>query len=312
MREDEFTIDLKGLLKIGLLILGCFTFVGTAVAQELTPRLYWPSPKGTRVLVAGYSYTSGDILFDRSLPLNQVDSELNLGILAYLQTVDLWGRSGNFMVELPYIWGNTSGIINDTPASADFSNFGDIRFTTTINLLGAPSMTLQDFLDFRANPRPILGASLKLVVPTGDYDSDKLINVGANRWATRAQIGTILPLTPTWLLELEAGAWFYGDDDEFLPGKREQEPVYSIQTNLVKRFSPGFWASLDLSFFSGGRQTIGGNRLSDSQRNAKVGGTLVFPFAKKHALKIGYANGAVTKYGSDFDQFLVTYQVLLN
>ena len=220
MREDEFTIDLKGLLKIGLLILGCFTFVGTAVAQELTPRLYWPSPKGTRVLVAGYSYTSGDILFDRSRPLNEVDSELNLGILAYLQTVDLWGRSGNFMVELPYIWGNTSGFINDTPASADFSNFGDIRFTTTINLLGAPSMTLQDFLDFRANPRPILGASLKLVVPTGDYDSDKLINVGANRWATRAQIGTILPLTPTWLLELEAGAWFYGDDDEFLPGKR--------------------------------------------------------------------------------------------
>ena len=212
-----FTIDAKALAKTAFLSLMCLIFVGTAVAQELTPRLYWPSPTGTKVLVTGYSYTSGDILFDRSIPLNDVDSELNVGILAYLQTVDLWGRSGNFLLELPYIWGNTSGFINDTPARADFSNFGDIKITTTINLLGAPSMTIQDFLDFRANPRPIIGASLKLVAPTGDYDSDKLINVGANRWATRAQIGTIYPLTPTWLLELEAGVWFYGDDDEFLP-----------------------------------------------------------------------------------------------
>ena len=312
MRSGEFTTGASYLVKIVLLFLVCFTFVGTAMGQELTPRLYWPSPEGTKVLVSGYSYTAGDILFDRSIPLDEVDSELNVGSLAYLQTVDLWGRSGNFLVELPYIWGNTSGLVNDTPASADFSNFGDIKITTTINLLGAPSMTLQDFLDFRAKPRPIIGASLKLVAPTGDYDSDKLINVGANRWATRAQIGTILPITPTWLLELEAGVWFYGDDDDFLPGKREQEPVYSVQTNLVKRFSPGFWASLDFSFFSGGRQTIGGNRLSDSQRNAKVGGTLVFPFAKKHAIKVGYANGTVTKYGADFDQFLLTYQVLLN
>jgi hypothetical protein len=309
--RGALSIDAKGLVKTILLLFLYVTFVDRAAAQELTPRIYWPSPEGTRVLVAGYSYTSGDILFDRSIPLSDVDSQLNVGILAYLQTINLWGRSGNFLLELPYVWGRTEGFIQDIPARSDFSDFGDIRVTGTINLLGAPSMTVEDFLDFRAKPRSIIGASIKLVIPTGDYDSDKLINIGANRWATRLQVGTIYPMTTTWLFELEAGLWLFSDDDDFLPGKREQEPIYSVQTNLIKRFSPGFWASLDLSFFSGGRQTIGGDRLNDSQRNAKVGGTIVFPFAKKHAVKIGYANGAVTKYGSDFDQFLVTYQVLL-
>jgi hypothetical protein len=281
------------------------------VAQELTPRLYWPAPQGTKVLVTGYSHASGDVFFDRSIPLYGVDSSINVGILAYLHTLSLWGRSSNFLVELPYTWGNTKGFVGETPARRDFSDFGDLRFNLTFNLLGAPSMTREEFLEFRAKPRPIIGASLKVVAPTGEYDSNKLINVGGNRWATRLQLGSIIPLRPTWLLELEGGVWFFGDDDEFLPGAREQDPIYSAQVNLIKRIRPGLWASLDLTYFGGGRQTIGGEKLSDVQHNVKLGGTVVVPFAGRHAIKVGYANGAVTKYGSDFDQFLVTYQVLL-
>ena len=172
-------------------------------------------------------------------------------------------------------------------------------------------MTLEQFQQFRADPEPVIGASLKVVAPTGDYDSDKLINVGGNRWATRAQVGSIIPVRPTWLLELAAGVWLFGDDDEFLPGKRQQDPIYSAQANVIKRIRPGLWASLDLTYFEGGRSTIGGNRLRDVQQNLKVGGTLVVPFGGRHAIKIGYANGTVTKYGSDFDQFLLTYQMLL-
>jgi hypothetical protein len=173
-------------------------------------------------------------------------------------------------------------------------------------------MTREDFLELRAKPRPILGASLKVLVPTGYYETGRLINVGTNRWAVRAQLGSILPIRPTWLLELTVGAWFFGDDDDFLPGKRQQDPVLAAQANLIKRFRPGLWASLDLTYFEGGRQTIGDNRLGDLQRNIKIGGTLVVPFRGRHAIKLGYANGTVTKFGTDFNQFLLSYQVLLN
>jgi hypothetical protein len=298
-------------LKIIALVTFCIFSVAETAAQELTPRLYWPAPKGTQVLVAGYSYSSGDILFDRTIPLYDVDSDINVGILAYLKTLSLWGRSSNIMIELPYSWGTTKGLIEEYPAQQDFSSYGDLGFTLTVNLMGAPSMTREDFLALRADPHPIIGASLKVIAPTGDYDSDRLINVGANRWATRLQMGAIIPLKPSWLFEAAAGIWFYGDDDEYLPGAREQNPIYALEAHLIKRFRPGFWASLDLNYFTGGRQTIGGERLEDVQKNAKIGGTLVIPFAGRHAVKIGYATGTVTKYGSDFDQFLMTYQVLL-
>lgn len=283
-----------------------------ATAQDLTPRLYWPAPQGTKVLVTGYTHVSGDVIFDRSIPLYGVDSDINVGLVAYLQTLSLWGRTSTLLVDLPYSWGETRGFIEETPAQRDFNGFGDLRMTLSVNLAGAPSMTVDEFLEFRANPRPILGASVKVVAPTGDYDSDRLINVGLNRWATRLQLGSILPITNTWLLELEGGVWFFGDDDEFLPGRKDQDPIFSAQANLIKRIRPGLWASLDFTYFGGGRHTIGGNELDDEQHNIKIGGTVVIPFAGRHAIKVGYANGVKTKYGSDFDQFLVTYQVLLN
>ena len=285
-------------------------WVSGAAAQDLTPRAYWPAPRGTKVAVVGYSYASGDVLFDPSLPLYGVDSSINAGLVAYLQTFKLWGRTTNFIVELPYSWGTTQGQLGEDPARADFSGFGDLGVTVAINLLGAPSMTPAEFQQLRAKPHPILGASLRVVAPTGRYDSDRLINVGANRWAAKAELGYMIPIKPKWLFEFEAGAWFFGDDDDFLPGERKQDPIYAGEVHIVKRFKPGFWASLDANLFTGGRQTIGGDQLGDVQRNSRIGGTVVVPFRKRHAVKIGYSRGILTEFGTDFRQIIVSYQVL--
>ena len=98
----------------------------SVAAQELTPRAYWPAPKGTKVLVIGYSKAEGDVLFDPSIPLYGVDSELNAGLLAYAQTLSLWGRTSNLIVELPYVWGETRGLVGDTPESKKYSGFTDL------------------------------------------------------------------------------------------------------------------------------------------------------------------------------------------
>ena len=121
----------------------------------------------------------------------------------------------------------------------------------------------------------------------------------------------MIPIKPKWLLEFEAGVWFFGDDNDFLQGKREQESIFSAEIHLVKRFNPGFWASLDLNYFKGGRQSIGGERLAGVQRNSRFGGTIVVPFHGRQAVKVGYSIGVVTDFGTDFNQFLVSYQVLL-
>ena len=295
---------------IAAVVLAVCAWAPQADAQDLSPRAYWPAPKGTKVAIAGYSQVSGDVLFDPSIPLFGVDSKIHTAIAGYLQTFSLWGRTANAVVELQYSWGTTRGVIEDTPARRDFSGVGDLAVTLSFNLLGAPSMTPADFQALRAAPRPILGASVKVLMPTGNYDADRLINVGANRWAARLELGSIVPLHRKWLLELDAGAWVFTDDDDYLPGAREQDPIFNFQAHLIRRFRPGFWASLDANYFVGGRQTIGGDELVDVQHNSRVGAMLVVPFAGRQAIKLGYFVGVRNAFGSDFNQFLVSYQVL--
>jgi hypothetical protein len=223
-----------------------------AQAQELSPRAYWPSPVGTRVLISGYAYQDGDVLLDATLPIYGVDSRINTAVLGYLQSVDLWGRNANVLLEMPYSWGSTRGILGNQPARADFAGFNDPSATLSVNLIGAPAMTPEEFQAFRAAPRPILGASVKVVVPTGHYEPDRFINVGANRWAARLQLGTILSLHRRWLLEVDGGVWLFGDDSDYLGGRREQDPIYALEAHLVHRIRPGLWASLDANWFTGG------------------------------------------------------------
>jgi hypothetical protein len=287
-------------------------WAAAGAAQELTPRFYWPSPKGTKVGVIGYVHASGDVLFDPSIPLYGVDSSVNIAMVGYLQTFELFGRTSNVVVELPYQWGSTRGLIGETPARGDAFGIGDLGVTLAVNLLGAPTMTPADFQELRKKPHPILGASLKVVAPIGQYNADRLLNVGGNRWAVRAELGSVIPLKRKWLLELQAGTWFLGDDGEFIGGYREQDPIYAFQLHLVHRVRPGFWVSLDGNYFTGGRQTIEGTELEDVQQNSRVGGTLAFPFGGRHALKFGFAVGVFADFGTDFDQYLVSYQVLLN
>lgn len=287
-------------------------WVSQSFAQELTPRLFWPTPKGTKVLVTGYSYSEGDVFFDASIPIEAADSRINMGLLAYAQTLDLWGRTSNFLVNLPYAFGTSKGLVDGLPANRDFSAFGDLSMTLNVNIKGAPSMNTEEFLAFRADPSTLFGVSIKVIAPTGEYHSDRFVNVGTNRWTTRLKLGAVHPLKRKWLIELSASAWLFGDDKDFVSGRKEQEPIYSAEANLIRRIRPGLWASLDVTYYRGGRQTIGGEPLKNSQSNIKLGGTLVVPFLRRHAFKVGYANGFITRYGEDFDQVLISYQVLLN
>jgi hypothetical protein len=262
----------------------CSLWATCSTAQELSPRAYWPAPKGTKVAVFGYSYSFGDVATDPAVPIFGVDSKINVGFFGYLQTLSLWGRTANVLVELPYIWGTSKGIVEGVPRRRDVSGVGDIGVTLSVNLLGAPSMTPREFLEFRESPRPILGASVKVVGPTGEYEKDKLINVGANRWAVKAELGYVIPVRGRWLLELELGGWIFGDNDDFLGVTRGQRAVGAAEIHFVRRFNPGFWASLDFNYFWGGRSIVGGQLRQDSQRNSRLGGTVVVPFLGRHAV----------------------------
>lgn len=288
-------------------------YVESGNAQELSPRANWPAPKGTKVAFVGYQYSFGDVLTDRSLPITGLDSQIHVGFIGYLQTFSLFNRTTNLIIELPYTSATTTGIIlapsEETLARRDMAGIADVGITFGINLIGAPTMNIEEFQELRNNPRQILGVSLKILVPTGAYEQDKLINIGYNRWAFKPKLGYMIPFSKKWLVELDLGMWIFSDNDEFLGKTRKQQPIFASEFHLVRRFTPGFWAAIDINYFRGGRTNL---LDQDLQRNSKIGCTIAYPFAGRHSLKGGFSMGVVTETGDNFKTLMLSYNVRLN
>ena len=307
-------IKIKTNCSLYIFILIAFSIsVKSSCAQELTPRANWPAPKGTKVAFVGYQYSFGDVLTDRSLPITGLDSQIHVGFLGYLQTFSLINRTTNLIIELPYTSAATTGIIlapaKETLARRDMAGIADISVTFGMNLIGAPTMDIEEFQELRNNPRQILGVSLKILIPTGAYEEDKLINIGSNRWAFKPKLGYMIPLTKKWLVELDLAMWIFTDNDEFLGKTRKQDPIFASEFHLVRRFTPGFWAAIDINYFRGGRSNLVDQ---DLQRNSKIGCTIAYPFAGRHTLKGGFSMGVVTETGDNFKTLMLSYNVRLN
>lgn len=210
-------------------------------------------------------------------------------------------------MSLPYADGVTRGFVDDQFRLRRVSGFADSRLRLAFNLSGAPAMDTQAFQALRQGPRPIVGTSVLLQGPTGDYNPDRLFNVGSNRWSVKPAGGVIRPLAPTWLLEAEAGAWFFGNNDDFPGETREQDPIISTEVHLIKRFRRGFRASLDDNYYFGGETRVGDEFRDDLQRNSRAGFTFTLPFRRGHALRGSFSTGVSTRSGGDFELSSLSY-----
>lgn len=280
---------------------------GVAVAQELVPRAYWPAPAGTNVLSLGYQYSTGDVVTDPSLPIAGVDSKIHAFQAGYQRTFGLFGRTANLQFSVPYSSANMEGFYLGQPARRDMAGLADARARLSVNLRGAPVLTPQDFRALSENPETLVGVSLLVQAPTGEYDVDRLINLGTNRWSVKPALGVIYPFNRDWMLEFELGAWFFSDNDEFVGLTRKQDPIVSTEAHLIKRFGNDVWGSLDANFYAGGRTQVGPDRKADLQRNSRFGATVFWPFRRHHALRASYSTGVVTESGGDYEVFSLGY-----
>ncbi|MDX2436446.1 MAG: transporter, partial [Acidobacteriota bacterium] len=166
-------------------------------------------------------------------------------------------------------------------------------------------MSPKEFSTYR--PRTLIGASLIVKGPTGQYDSSKLINIGTNRWSFKPEIG-IVQVLGRWAIDAYVGAWFYTDNEDFFGGStRTQNPIYSTQAHVRYLFKPGLWAAIDGNFWNGGQTTVNGVANDDEQRNSRVGTTLSIRLAAGHNLRIAVSAGAITRIGGDFNSVGVSY-----
>ena len=287
----------------------CLVFMSSVTAQELEPRAYWITPRGSNAVYFGCTKLDGEVVFHPVLPFENVDARLTSAFLGYYRALDFFGRSANFTVTLPYVWGTEEGLFLNEFLSARLSGLADLQLRFSANLLGAKAMTPTEFLEFREDPGTVVGASLRVKVPSGKYSSSRLVNEGSNRWAFKPQIGLIQPIRKRFLIELALGAWLYTDNKEFLVDQTwSQDPLLSSEFHLVWRIRPATWASFDVNYFYGGRATLGEEKLPTIQGNSRFGGTVSVPITGGHSLRFAAGTGFVVRHGDNLDFFSVTYQ----
>jgi hypothetical protein len=179
---------------------------------------------------------------------------------------------------------------------------------------GGPAMEPHEFANWRQ--KTLLGVSLKVLAPTGQYDPTKLINYGGNRWAFKPEVG-LSQRWGHWLLDTYGAAWFFTTNPEFF-SRNQYNPGVTAQTEkLVGAFEghlsydvkPRFWASLDGNFWFGGQTSLNGvENSSTEQKNSRIGGTVSIPISRHQSLKFSYSNGAYIRYGGNYQNVAMAWQ----
>jgi hypothetical protein len=277
----------------------------TAEAQELEPRAYTNTPIGMNFLILGYGYTQGDVAVDTSVPIEDGKITVHTAVLGYARSLDLWGRSAKVDLVLPYAWLSGSAKVAGKQVDREVSGLGDPQARFSFLFYGAPALTMEEFADYKQDL--ILGASFAVTAPLGQYDSDKLVNIGTNRWSFKPELG----ISKTWgpvTLELAPSATFYTDNENFFGAhKLQRDPLYAVQGHVIYHTRHGLWAAIDATYYGGGRPSIDGVP-GESLQDIRVGGTLAIPIDRHNSIKIAASTGAYARVGGNFTTAVIAWQ----
>jgi hypothetical protein len=292
-------------LSVAIGVAASVSGIARANAQDAEPRAYANTPVGLNFLIAGYVYAQGKMAFDPTLAIADAQFHNHTEGLAYVRSLDVWGQSAKVDAILPYSSFAAHGLVSGQPKEREMSGLGDPRFRFSINLFGAPALSAKEFAGYHQDL--IVGASLQVSAPLGQYDDTKLLNLGNNRWSFKPELG-ISKAWGRWTVELAPGVIFYTDNSDFLGKTFSQAPIYTVQGHIWYNFQSGMWLALDALYFTGGRTTVNGVRGDNEQTNTRAGFTLGLPVDRHNSLKVYASTGITTRTGSDFSAFGIAWQ----
>lgn len=278
-------------------------------SQDLDPRAYVRLPVKSTTMITGFAYSHGGVVTDATLPVQNIKANVQTASVGVAHAFNLFGLSSQALIAAPYSWAQVSGELNEQDSSITRAGLGDIRMRLSVLFVGAPAATLAEMRKAPSR-RTILGASLNIIAPTGQFFSDKLINIGTNRWSFRPEVALSQPVSKRWMLDIYAGVWLFTNNASFYPGTslRKQDPMTTFQTHISYNINPLMWVAFDATFYTGGSSSVNGIYKDDRQSNARLGITAVVPVGKLSSLKFSANTGAVVRVGQDFTTYSIGWQ----
>jgi hypothetical protein len=284
-------------------------------AQDLRPRAYTITPIHSNAVTVGYAFNNGSIYFGSLLPITNATGDYSVPNFSYYHSLSFFKRSANVSATLPYVVGTFQGEVGETGQQQIYrSGMADSVFRASVNLIGGPAMPPKEFVKWRQ--KTLLGVSLQVVAPTGQYYPSHLINPGFNRWAFKPEIGYSRDWGK-WVLDAYAGAWLFTSNNNYLNGGEfsqtrntlTESPLGSIEMHLSYDVKPRMWVSLDGNYWYGGSTTVNSvAKLGTLQSNSRIGTTFSVPFTKHQSAKFSYSDGAIARIGGTFRTVSVAWQ----
>lgn len=279
--------------------------VQSAYANDVQPRLYNNVPVGMNFLSLSYAHSDGEVAFDDSIPLEDVEGDIDSYLVSYSRGLDLGGKSGVLSIAIPYTDIALEGLYLGLPASGQRQGMGDPVVRLSINLYGAPALAPGEFASFK--PKTIIGASIAVVIPAGRYDEDRVLNNGTNRWGVEGRLGGSRRLGK-WEVEGALAVSWSSDNDEVLgTNKLEQDPMGHVRGGVLYHFNPGVWLGAGLLYVVGGDTQLNGVQRDDHLSNWRTGAALSFPVARGHQMQLRVTDGLSSRIGGDFTTYGVSY-----
>jgi hypothetical protein len=296
-------------VKLFLLVAWLISIAAPAAAQDMEPKAYSASPVGATFLVAGVSRSTGSVVFDPTLPIRDVEAGINGTFVGVGTTFGLFGKLTLLSAALPVAWGEISGFVGEQASTITRDGLADARVRISINLRGNDAMRVREFV--KAPRRAIVGTSVTVVAPMGEYDRTKLINLGSNRWAFKPEVGVAVPKGP-WDIDAYAGIWLFTSNSNFYPGdlRRTQDPMVALQGHVSYTFKPRLWLAFDATWYSGGAASVEDGEPTGAVSNSRLGATLSLPIMRQQSLKLSYSAGVAVRTGTDFRTLAVGWQWL--
>lgn len=276
-------------------------------AQELQPRALQNAPIGTTFALVATGWSRGNLLVDPALPITDAQADVWSVTTGLVRAINMFGLGAQVGIVAPFITGRWEAVVAGADTATSRTGFADPRLQLAVNFFGAPALTRTQMRDYRQST--VLGMQLWVTVPVGQYDPEKLVNLGSHRWSIQPRLGVSRALGSRVTLEGYAGATFFTTNSDYYGGQvLKQDPFFEAQGHVIYvTRNPGVWFAGSFGYGWGGASTIDGTP-QDGLSNVRGSVVARLPLWRAHSLKLAYINGLTTKLGTDFDTFQLGYQ----
>jgi hypothetical protein len=295
-----------------VLLLDAFVLPMQVKAQDLEPRRWSHLPSDMTVVGVGYAYTDSFVYFSPFWKITDASAEINSIGVSVLRTFDMAGKSARVSVLVPYLSGRWEGNLDNVYQTVSRHGIADPRVRLSVNLYGAPALKGAEYAQYRAQhaTNTVVGASLAVSAPLGQYYEDKLINISANRWTVRPQLG-VVHSRGSWSFELTASMFLFSDNNKFFNNSRlKQKTLYAAQAHVIYDFKPGLWVSLSSAYGARGRVYLNKQKTDFEVNNWLWAASFGFSIGKTQGVKLAWLSGRTQNdVGADSDSLLLSWSM---